>query len=66
MVHELLGIKDNRVDLKHLTHLAPEMKEVVLSSDDDTFFKKIMHNNYGEVADEISELVKKFLTNKKS
>lgn len=38
MVHELIGIKDNRVDLKHLTHLSDEMKEVVLSSDDDEFF----------------------------
>jgi len=31
MVHELIGIKDNRVDLKHLDHVSDEMKEVVLS-----------------------------------
>jgi len=66
MVHELLGISNNRVDLKHLEHLAPEMKEVVLSMDDDSFFRKVMHKNYGEVATDIHEMVQKFLKNKKS
>jgi hypothetical protein len=41
------------VDLKHLSHLSDEMKEVVLSCDDDEFFKQIMFNNFGEVADAI-------------
>ena len=35
MVHELIGIKDNRVDLKHVDHLSEDMKEVVLSGEDD-------------------------------
>ena len=52
--------------MKHLDHLSPEMKEVVLSSDDDQFFRSIMFKNYGEVAEEIHTLVQKFLTNKKS
>lgn len=39
MIHELLGIKNNRVDLRHLDHLAEEMKEVILSADEDKFFK---------------------------
>jgi len=39
MIHELLGINNNRVDLKHIEHLSKEMKEVVLSMEDDTFFK---------------------------
>ena len=52
--------------MKHLDHLSPEMKEVVLSSDDDQFFRSIMFKNYGEVAEEIHALVQKFLTNKKS
>lgn len=53
MVHELIGIKDNRVDLKHLEHLSDEMKEVVLSANDDTFFRKVQHTNYGELNQEI-------------
>jgi len=39
MIHELLGIKNNRVDLRHLDHLSEEMKEVILSADEDKFFK---------------------------
>jgi hypothetical protein len=30
MIHELLGLNSNRVDLKHLSHLSDEMKDVVL------------------------------------
>lgn len=66
MIHELLGLQNNRVDLKHLSHLADEMKEVVLSSDDDEFFKKIMFSNFGDVADSIHQNVQTFLQTKKS
>ena len=34
-----------------------EMKEVVLSCEDDEFFRKIMYKNFGDVADSIHELV---------
>lgn len=66
MIHELLGIHRNRVDLKHLPHLSEEMKEVVVSMDDDEFFSKIMFSNFGDVADAIHNLVQSFLQKKKS
>ena len=66
MIHELLGIHRNRVDLKHVPSLSDEMKEVVLSCDDDDFFKKIMFSNFGDVADAIHSLVQSFLQKKKS
>lgn len=66
MVHELIGIKDNRVDLKHLEHLSEEMKEVVLSASDDPFFKKVKDTNYGELNTEIQKLVQTFLHSKQS
>jgi vacuolar protein sorting-associated protein 45 len=66
MIHELLGIHRNRVDLKHLTHLSEEMKEVVVSMDDDEFFRQIMFSNFGDVADAIHNLVQSFLQKKKS
>lgn len=64
MIHEILDIKLNRVDLKHVDNLEPDMKEVVLSSDEDTFFKKIMNKNFGDVAEDIHNLVQEFLKNK--
>jgi len=53
MVHELIGIKDNRVDLRHVEHLSDEMKEVVLSGMDDTFFRRVMSYNFGNLSKEI-------------
>lgn len=61
MVHELIGIKDNRVDLKHVDHLSEDMKEVVLSGEDDQFFRKVMHLNFGDLSAEIQAMVQKFL-----
>jgi vacuolar protein sorting-associated protein 45 len=64
MIHEILGINLNRIDLKHVENLEDDMKEVVLSCEDDKFFKKIMHKNFGDVAEEIHNLVQDFLKNK--
>ena len=66
MVHELIGIKDNRVDLRHVEHLSEEMKEVVLSGIDDPFYRRAMHLNFGDLSNEIQSLVQKFLSAKKS
>ena len=66
MIHEILDIKNNRVDLKHVENMADDLKEVVLSSDEDNFYKKIMYKNFGEVAEDIHNLVQEFLTNKQS
>lgn len=57
MIHELLEINNNRVDLKHIPNLSEEMKEVVLSCMDDQFFKEIMYKNFGDVAEAIHTLV---------
>jgi hypothetical protein len=48
MVHELLGIENNRVDLRSTsTKVAKENQELVLSADQDAFFHSQMFNNYG-------------------
>lgn len=64
MIHEILGIRNNRVDLKHVENLEEDMKEVVISCDDDKFYKKIMFKNFGEVAEDIHNLVQNFLKDK--
>jgi len=66
MIHELLGLNKNRVDLSHLSSLSQEMKEVVLCQQEDPFFRKIMHKNMGESAEAIHNLVNEFLKNKNS
>jgi hypothetical protein len=45
------------VDLKHVSNLSEEMKEVTISSENDEFYSKIMFSNFGDVADAIHNLV---------
>lgn len=41
MVHELLNINNNRVDLSSVSGVAKELKEVVLSAEQDEFYAKV-------------------------
>lgn len=41
MVHELLTINNNRVNLSHLPEVPKDFKEVVLSSEQDEFYAKV-------------------------
>lgn len=52
MVHELLpsGIKNNRVDTRHVQGVSKDLEEVVLSSVDDKFYHDNMYSNYGDLA----------------
>ena len=63
MVHDLLGIRNNRVDLsskKIATKVPQDQKQVVLSSQQDDFFRAQLYNNYGDLGIEIKNLVDDF------
>lgn len=60
MVHQLLTIKNNRVDLTHVAGIPSELKEVVLSAEQDDFYSKNSYANYGEIAITIKELIDSF------
>lgn len=60
MVHELLGIENGRVDLSHVPDTRPENKEIVLSADQDPFFKKNMYVNFGDLGSNIKEYVDQY------
>jgi len=76
MVHELLGIKNGRVDLRDVPDIRPEMKvrrpqsrwvlcslpiqEITLSPDQDPFFKKNMYLNFGDLGQNAKEYVEQF------
>ncbi|KAF3935559.1 hypothetical protein ABW19_dt0202883 [Dactylella cylindrospora] len=60
MVHELLGIENGRVDLSHVPDTRPEHKEIVLSADQDPFFKKNMYVNFGDLGSNIKEYVDQY------
>ncbi|TAQ85624.1 hypothetical protein B7494_g6029 [Chlorociboria aeruginascens] len=66
MVHELLGIHNGRVDLSEVADVRPELKEVVLSQDQDPFFKKNMYLNFGDLGGNIKEYVEQYQSKTKN
>eukprot|EP00937_MAST-01D_sp_MAST-1D-sp2_P002826 g2826.t1 len=50
MVHELIGIRDARVDLRGRPGVSEDLAEVVLSAGSDSFFAEHMHDNFGDVS----------------
>eukprot|EP00250_Pteridium_aquilinum_P035063 c8549_g1_i1 orf=81-1778(+) len=66
MVHELIGIKDNKVNLKETSKTDKEQQEVVLSSEQDAFFKANMYENFGDLGMNIKKMVDEFQQKAKS
>ncbi|RDW89439.1 putative vacuolar protein sorting protein VpsB [Coleophoma cylindrospora] len=66
MVHELLGIQNGRVDLSDIPDVRPELKEVVLSQDQDPFFKKNMFLNFGDLGGNIKDYVEQYQSKTKN
>lgn len=60
MVHQLLNIRNNRVDLSGVVGVPSELKEVVLSAEQDEFYANNLFANYGEIAQTIRDLIESF------
>ncbi|KAK5997398.1 Vacuolar protein sorting-associated protein 45 [Cladobotryum mycophilum] len=66
MVHHLLGIHNGRVDLGTVPDIRPELKEIVLSQDQDPFFKKNMFLNFGDLGGTIKDYVEQYQSKTKN
>lgn len=66
MVHHLLGIQNGRVDLSDVPDIRSELREVVLSQDQDPFFKKNMFLNFGDLGGSIKEYVEQYQSKTKT
>ena len=66
MVHHLLGIHNGRVDLSDVPEIRPELKEIVLSPDQDPFFKKNMYLNFGDLGGNIKDYVEQYQSKTKN
>ncbi|KAK9815570.1 hypothetical protein WJX72_006038 [[Myrmecia] bisecta] len=60
MVHELIGIDCNRVDLKHVAGVKKDFQEAVLAARQDEFYRKHMYANFGDIGTAVKELVDEF------
>jgi len=66
MVHELLGITNNRVSLAGAPGVGKELQEVVLSSSQDEFYAANIYSNFGEIGQTIKLLMDDFQNKAKS
>lgn len=60
MVHELLGLNNNRVILKGAPGITKELEEVVLSATQDEFFAQQRHSNFGDLGQAVKELLDEY------
>ncbi|KRX73338.1 Vacuolar protein sorting-associated protein 45 [Trichinella sp. T6] len=60
MVHELFGIKNNRVSMEGVPGVRPEMRELLLNPLQDAFYAKNMYSNFGEIGQRIKEMMDEF------
>jgi len=60
MVHELLGLNNNRVILRGAPNVTKDLEEVVLSCHQDEFFRANRHSNFGELGEAIQKLLKDY------
>lgn len=57
MLHEVLGLFDNRVSLRHVAGIRPELEEAVLDPASDSFYASTMYSNFGDVGMAVKSLV---------
>ncbi|XP_061764518.1 vacuolar protein sorting-associated protein 45 [Nerophis ophidion] len=60
MVHELLGINNNRIDLSRVPGISKDLREVVLSAENDEFYANNLYLNFGEIGTNIKNLMEDF------
>jgi len=57
MIHELLGLNENRVSMKGAPGISGDMKELVLSSSQDSFYAQQRFANFGELGISVKKLM---------
>uniref|UniRef100_A0AAR2KS90 Vacuolar protein sorting-associated protein 45 n=1 Tax=Pygocentrus nattereri TaxID=42514 RepID=A0AAR2KS90_PYGNA len=60
MVHELLCLNNNRIDLSRVPGINKDLKEVVLSAENDEFYANNLYLNFGEIGTNIKNLMEDF------
>lgn len=60
MAHELVGIHNNRVDLRGAPNIPSDLQELVLDEDSDTFYEHNRYLNFGQLGDNLKTLVENF------
>merc|ERR1711920_854089 len=57
MLHELLSMDNNRIDMSRVPGIRAELKEIVMSTTQDQFFEENILSNFGELGENIKHYV---------
>ncbi|KDN47943.1 Sec1-like protein [Tilletiaria anomala UBC 951] len=57
MVHEVIGIRNGRVSLENAPGIRSDLREIVLSVDQDPFFSANVYDNFGDLGASIKKYV---------
>ena len=57
MIHELLGLNNNRCSLKGAPNISKDLEEIVLSPTEDEFFRINRHKEFAEVCHNVKKLL---------
>ncbi|KFD62740.1 hypothetical protein M514_09198 [Trichuris suis] len=60
MVHELFGIRNNRVNMESAPTVGADMREIILNPMQDDFYASNMYASFGEIAQNIKEMMDEF------
>lgn len=60
MLHELLVVENNRIDMSKVPGIRPEMKEIVMSTVQDPFFEENVLANFGDLGVSIKNYVEQY------
>ncbi|KAJ2157670.1 vacuolar protein sorting-associated protein 45 [Coemansia sp. RSA 552] len=60
MLHELIGITNGRIDLSHVPDVRADVREVMLSQDQDSFFKQSQFLNFGDLGESVKSFVNSY------
>lgn len=60
MMHQILEMQNNRMDLSSVPNVRDELKQVVVSSTQDDFYKAHMYDDFGEVGVAVKDFVDQF------
>jgi len=66
MVHQLMGINNNRVSLSDAPGINKELQDIVLSSSQDEFYAANLYSDFGEIGQTIKILMEDFQNKAKS
>jgi len=60
MIHELLGMDRNRIDMSEVPGIRPELKEIYMSATQDLFFEENFVTNFGDLGVIIKQYVEEY------